>query len=463
MAGYGAAGAYGAVGAGQEGPLEVGAFVDRQGWVGYHYCVMGYVASVKVFCGICVSSLPFLLEELQAEFNVNRAEIAAAAGAMLFGAIAGVLCGGMCSDACGRKTALVSGLASGSAISLLHFLVTDYWQFFALRALLGIPFGMIVSVMNVYLVEFLPSSTRGFSVCIVSLGWKVGSICGTCLPWVLTAERWRMILACGPAVAGVIGALVVLCLAPESYRWLFTHHRDQEALAVLQRVYSLPAPPEIAAASAEKTDVSKQCANSVERVQQCFSPVLRFSMCLALLIWCINVGCSYAWGLWGPEIVKMSLKIKRMPYELFIAGEIIGIVSMLAYAAVLDLRGRKPTLIGCFTAVAGVIILLAVVPTHYWVIVVLFLLMSLPWEALWCVKILYTKEAFPTSLRGTATGVCNFAGRLSGTLFPIFVGWLLDIALTWALVAVAGAMLTGAALCALIPVETARKPIKDFV
>jgi MFS family permease len=191
---------------------ELSQFIDSEGWRPQHYLIVFYVAAVKAFCGCTVGSFPFILIELEKEFNVGRAQVASAAGCLLFGSIIGAYIGGNMSDAAGRRTTLLFAATVGSFLSLLHLLVTQLWHLCCVRFLLGITFGNIVSCMNVYLIEFMPSSTRGWCICIAGLGWKVGAIYGVVLAWVIE-DNWRLVLS-GGTVPGLLAAAVFFFLCP---------------------------------------------------------------------------------------------------------------------------------------------------------------------------------------------------------------------------------------------------------
>lgn len=435
-------------------------FIDYQGWRTRHYVILGSVAVIKIFLACCVSSFPYIIEELQAEFQTNRTTVSMVAGCILLGAIAGTFLGGTLSDLCGRRSVLLVAVLSGSLLVLIHLLIIELWQLVLLRVMLGVCFGAVVAVMNVYLVEFVPSNSRGWCICLAGLGWKVGSILGIGLAWALQGQ-WRVALS-GPIVPGLFAVMVLACLAPESPRWLLIHGREDEASAVLQRLFGLDHPPKVFCVGAKTVSDSKFWSVWV-RIQELFGRSIRLVTVLTLVVWMCNLGVGYAWGLWGPEIAKLLLHSDEIPYVFFIWSEAITGAAQIGYAFVLDHLGRRPVISTGLMAASLIMALLLVVPHEHLIVFVMLVLIDLPWGLAWVAKIAYTKEAFATELRGTATGFFNFWGRISGASLPILIGFLLGLSIAHAVLTMVALLLCAGMTAFLIPIETCQKPIKDVL
>jgi len=443
------------------GPHELSDFIDEQGWQPQHWVIICVVASLKCYIASSVTSLPFLLGEIQKEFEVGRTAVAAVAASLLVGGIFGTFLGGVGSDAFGRRNLLLVAVVLGVLFSFGHLVVVELWHLLIVRSMIGMSFGAIVAVANVYLVEFMPTNSRGFGILMAGMGWKVGSVFGFVMPW-LFQRQWRLVLA-GPVVPGILAMILFALCAPESPRWLLTQGKTEQGRAVLQRLFGLSSPPSVSCRGYEKVSHVADCSSGLKRVRLLFAPPTWFVTVTVITLWFFNVSASYSWGLWGPEILMMLLQTESMPYHVFIIAEIMGVFVSLGFAFVLDRLPRRPLLTAACAAVSAMSALIVILPPLKVVILTLFIAMGLPWELIWVTKIVYTKEAFATELRGTATGLVTFAGRVGGAIVPIFVGWRLDASVSGAVLPIAGLMMAGAVAAFFIPVETCQKKLKDIV
>lgn len=455
---------YGAVSTTESGTSkkqELSEFIDEQGWKPGHWLIIASVGCLKCFVASAVTSLPFLLEDIGAEFDAGRTIVALVAGSFLVGSILGTLSAGPLNDAFGRRTLLLAAVCFGAFFCLLHLVIIDLWHLMLIRALIGVCFGACVTVVNVYVVEFMPTSSRGWGIVIASIGWKVGSIYGIFLPWAFP-HQWRFVLTC-PSIPGLLAVAMFALCAPESPRWLLTQGRDDQGTRVLQKLLGLSELPNVCCKASEHISHGADCSAGLERLKLLFSASTCCVTVVATSIWFLNTSVSYAWGLWGPEILMRLSGAARMQPEAFIIAEVVSFVTVLGFAYVIDYLPRRQMLMVTCASVAFISMLMALLPSNMVLIVSLFVVMSIPWEFLWAVKIVYTKEAFATELRGTATGVVIFAGRIGGALVPIVIGWRLDDSVMGAVLIMAAMMLAAAVVSFFIPAETCQKKLQDVV
>merc|ERR1719310_2041350 len=114
-----------------------------------------------------------------------------------------------------------------------------------------------------------------------------------------------------------------------------------------------------------------------------------------------------------------------------------------------------------FLSIAGAVAALKAVPHTYIIVFALILLINLPWDLAWFVKITYTKEAFPTELRGTSSGFISGCGRVAGAVLPVWFGLLLDVSLDYTLWAFVVLLLAMACVALLLPRGTFQTKLKD--
>lgn len=441
----------------------VSQYIDEQGWRSYHYRIVGAVAGLTTFLASIAASLPLLLIELQKEFATTRTWLAIVAGCLLFGSIPGALAGGGLSDAFGRRSTLLAAMLVATIASFAHFFVHELWHLAVIRLVLGFSYGCIIVSKSVYMIEFLPSSTRGWCYCAAGLGWKAGTVYITLLASEMPS-RWRIILALGPLGPATLTALFLLFCTAESPRWLFLQARGGEAQRVMRSIFGPEAPPFDAHPSSHgKGSCRDDCDGVAARLRLLCGKSLRRITAITCTLWLLNTGVSYAWMTWGPEILGILLRVPEIPYGLLVAVECITVGFALVGAYVLDWLGRRPTLVGACLGVAGSFALVAAISPSYVMVVAIVIALAGSWEFVWPSKALFTQEAFPTELRGTAAGLCQSFGRLGGAGFPVVGGWLFDRSLDSAVLAFSGAMVLAAGVSLLIPFETARQPIRDLV
>ncbi|WP_256680704.1 sugar porter family MFS transporter [Pseudomonas sp. LTJR-52] len=167
------------------------------------------------------------------EFALNDTLKQLVTGAIIFGALFGCLGTGPISDRLGRRrTIILVGIvfALGSILSAVSPNVT---LLILSRFLLGLSAGSSTQIIPVYIAEVAPPQHRGklvvlFQFMVVS-GITVAYFTGFALD-----EHWRWMFALGVVPAVIL--LAGMSVLPESPRWLLSRGREQDALAVLERV-----------------------------------------------------------------------------------------------------------------------------------------------------------------------------------------------------------------------------------
>ncbi|KAL3466231.1 general substrate transporter [Aspergillus heterothallicus] len=103
------------------------------------------------------------------------------------------------------------------------------------RMLSGVGSGASIVVGPIYISEIAPPDSKGFFGAFTQIMTNVGILITQTLGYFLSqGSMWRIILA----VAGIVGALELLCLTlvPESPIWLADHQKEDVAKRVLQRI-----------------------------------------------------------------------------------------------------------------------------------------------------------------------------------------------------------------------------------
>lgn len=328
-------------------------------------------------------------------------------GAPFIGMFAGAIVLGRMADLAGRRRVLLVNVAIYAAFSLASAAAPNLETLVVLRVLGGVGIGGELVLVDTYLAELLPRRARGRYMC---LAYTLGTVA---VPIVAVAGAryvadqelafagWRWLL-----VAGGIGALVLFALRrpiPESPRWLASVGRGAEADRIIaaaeEQAGDLPEPDEI---SPRPPAFMRQRAGMLSAFQALWSAgYYGFAMLAPLVL--VSRGFS----------VVDSLGYAALSY----AGYPIGAALALA---LVERHERRTLIIGSALGVAlfGVVFGMA---ANTGLIVAAGFLLTMCGSILASGSHVYQAELFPTSVRGSATGLTYSVSRAMLALLP-FVG-----------------------------------------
>jgi len=172
-----------------------------------------------------------------------------------FGAMLGAFAGGPLADLIGRKYSVMLSalpLASGWAWIAID---SNYYGFLAGRLLTGFGMGMVTICVNVYITEISPSNLRGALSSLFQLNLTIGILAVYLIGEFLTTEttvlasmntenpkgfasgthqecNWRLLSVIGSTIS--LFMFFGMIFMPESPKYLLTHGRRVEAMAVLK-------------------------------------------------------------------------------------------------------------------------------------------------------------------------------------------------------------------------------------
>jgi len=350
---------------------------------------------------------------------------------------------------------------------LLHLLLPSsrpgFFALVALRLLLGVPYGGLLTASVVYLVEFLADDVRGMVCSAINLGWPIGSLYSILVVW-LCGNNWRLALA-APVLPCLL-SLVLLLRLPESPRWHLVHGREEEAQRSLVKVFaSMPVmgtahvgqPPRISVPQAPAKD-----EGTLAQAARLLGPGVWRVTLVTCLLSAFTAGASHAAWVWGPSLLRRAgtSREEELGLAVFSAGEIFGMLGTGTAMASIDSLGRKPLLVLSHLMGSGVFLVLYCIPPPA-LAVAAWLLLGFVQGLVWSAETTYVSEAFPTSLRGLGNGCCSSFGRLAAGLLPVAVGWLLGRCSACALLVILVLFLSGAAAALLVPRETAGQAMPE--
>jgi putative MFS transporter len=374
----------------------------------------GYFFDVIDFT-IFGSLVPYLL---QSKFATGP-EVAAIGSATIFGLFVGTAGQGQFSDRFGRRFIYQFNLLLFGIFTILGALAPSVTLLIACRFIAGVGLGAEQPLCFVYAGEYSPKAIRGRILAIVhfiggACVWPIGTALVLLFSGYLdTPEHvWR-----GIWFAIGIGALIVWVLRfalPESPRYLATHGRGDEALAVLTRL-GIAGPKEkltTDAASNTKSDpfavVFSQFPVRVIAGMICFTAFF---------------GVAIGLGAWLPNIMnaKGFSITKSLQYTLAMNFAVPCASIFMMYA--LDKFGRKITSVCAFICAGIMAMVFSNAVTGAQLMIAGFIMIFFVQVAGNSMQI-FASEVFPTNARTSGFGWAAGVGRLATAFIMPTILWV---------------------------------------
>ncbi|HET9873212.1 MAG TPA: sugar porter family MFS transporter [Propionibacteriaceae bacterium] len=388
---------------------------------------------------------------------------------LLLGALLGALTGGAVADAIGRRPALLAVSAIFVIGAVVSGVAPNEEVLLGSRLLLGYAIGVASVAVPLYIAEIAPRERRGRLVSMNQLMVTAGIFLSYLVGYALApVEGWRLMLA----LAGIPALLMLggLFTVSESPRWLVTHGRAGEARAALMQTRS---------AEDAETEMYEIVENA--KVEQAtgwshvLDPRMRRALTLGLGVAAVN------------QLVGVNAVIYYLPRILsdFYGDRVallitlaVGFVNMVVtYAALsrIDRWGRRPLILGGTLAVAGSLIVLALLflgvpdagdpPLLVGVGLAVFLCVYIAAFAaslglgIWLIN----SEVYPTSIRGRAAGLGSTTHWLLDLVIAVNVLTLVGAVGAPGLFAIFAALaLAGAAFLGRLLPETKGKSLEQL-
>ena len=397
----------------------VGESLDEAKISPLHRRVIGLIAAGYFFDVIDFtvfgSLVPYIL---QSKFATG-AEVAAIGSATIFGMCIGTAGQGEFSDRFGRRFIYQFNLLLFGIFTIVGAMAPTVVMLIACRFIAGIGLGAEQPLAFAYAGEYSPKRIRGRILAIVHfIGgasvWPIGTALVLLFGSISTTPEyaWR-----GVWLIIGIGALIVWVFRftlPESPRYLATHGRGEEALAVLGRL-GIAGPREPLSTDAASNTKSDP-----------FSVVFRmFPMRVIAGMICFTAffGVAIGLGAWLPNIMnaKGFTITKSLQYTLVMNFAVPCASIFMMYA--LDKFGRKITSVCAFAAAGLMAIMFANARTETELLVVGFIMIFFVQVAGNAMQI-FTSEVFPTNARASGFGWSSGVGRLATAFILPTILWV---------------------------------------
>ena len=358
-------------------------------------------------------------------FQLTSVETGWAISSALVGCLIGAFFSDYLSKRFGRKITMLITAILFILNSIGTALPNSFTMFVLFRIVGGIGVGVASMVVPMYIAEIAPPKRRGALVGNYQLAIVIGIVVVYFVNYFIALQGdahwnlnmgWRWMF--GSEIIPSLLFLVFIFLIPESPRWLFLKGKNQEAMAVLQKIIT---EEEVAQVQTEiQNSLHEEDKNQWKHlVNPIFKKALLVGIGLSILqqLTGINAILYYA-----PEIFKsLGSAADVSLLETSTLGVVNLIFTLLAIRLV-DKMGRKPLLymgsIGMTIALAAVGLFIYYNALGNWVLPFLLLFMasfSISWGPIVWVLL---SEIFPNKIRSLALAI------------SVFIQWIANFVVT---------------------------------
>ncbi len=179
----------------------------------------------------------FLAPSIRQQWNMSIGDIGTITSAVFLGNMIGAVGAGRLSDRFGRKPLLIWSSIFYTAASVVCAFAPNLVVLAIGRVLTGAGVQASVGAMLVYMSEMYPRLSRGrFFAAIILFGYIGAPITSFTAAAIapMAADAWRWVFGLG--AIGIVVALAVGTLLPETVRWLTMNGREAEAEAIVSRL-----------------------------------------------------------------------------------------------------------------------------------------------------------------------------------------------------------------------------------
>ncbi|WP_025785497.1 MFS transporter [Sporosarcina sp. D27] len=374
-----------------------------------------------MFDAMDVGILSFVIAAIAVEWNLAPAAIGWVGSINSLGMMFGAIGFGLLADRIGRKQVFMLTLVLFSVASGLSALTTTLAAFLILRFFVGAGLGGELPVASTLVSESVEAKERGRVVVLLESFWAAGWLIAALIAYfVIPTFGWR-------------AALIITAL-PAFYA------------IYLRR--NLPDSPRFVQAGEPKQSVG-------EKMTTLWAKPFRRRTLMLWIVWFTVVFSYYGMFLWLPSVMVLKgfAMIKTFGYVLLMT--LAQLPGYFSAAWLIERTGRKFVLATYLIGTA--LSAFAFGNADSLAMLLLFgALLSFFNLGAWGALYAYSPEQYPTSIRGTGTGMAAGIGRIGGIFGPLLVGSMLTAGYGFGLIfgIFCGAILIGVLAVIFLGTET---------
>lgn len=377
---------------------------------------------VLLFTGTVINYLDrqiigLLKPTLEAEFSWTETDFGKIMSAFSFAYAIGLLVSGRFIDKVGTKLGYSVAVVVWSLAGMFHALAKSVTGFGIARLSLGIgEAGNFPAAMKA-VAEWFPKKERALATGIFNSGTAIGVVVALIIvPIIMQNYGWHEVFW----ITGAMGFVWLIF-----WLWLYDIPAKQKRLSAEELEYI----------ESDKDDTTDQVKSSVK---------ISWSKLFSIpQTWAIVTGkflidpIFWFFLFWLPSYFSstfnLDLKVISPELMLIYGATTIGSIAGGYFSSVLinkgwpTLKARKGVLLLFAIVELGIMIAIAQLVTDKWVAVGLISLAVAVHQA-WATNIFtMASDMFPKDVVSSVVGIGGMTGAIGGILFPIFVGYLLDV------------------------------------
>ncbi len=367
----------------------------------------------------------------------------------LIGIFIGGPAGGWLADKVGRRPMFTVDLAVFLVGSVAQFFVTEAWQLFVVRLVMGIAIGADYSIGWPLLAEFAPARLRGKLLAVLELVWYVGYLVSYAIGWGLTESAiagWQVIL--GLSTVPTVIVFLMRLGTPESPRWLMTKGRVDEAKELALEYMGHDEHGDLHSHGATARKLGFGSLFSADYFKTTF---------FVSMFWVCNVTPYFAIGAFAPIVLeRLGLK-EGLTGGLVLNG--VAVLGTVVAVMFIEKVGRRMLAIPPFF-ISAIALTSVALFSHVSseIILVCFFTFSFVNAISTTLTGVYPGEVFPTEIRGIGVGVATAISRVGAAMGTFLLPVIIDSrGVGMALMIAAGISLVGGVISYALAPETRGK------
>ncbi|WP_270255365.1 MFS transporter [Kocuria marina] len=379
---------------------------------------------IALLDGFDTQSIAFIGPAIAADFAMGTAELTWVITASTIGMALGAMTLGSLGDKIGRKKAILIALSLFGVFSLCGAFAPNPTAIIVLRFFIGLGMGGATPSLLALVAEYSPRRRRGTFMTLVLLGLPGGALMGGLIAaaW-LPAVGWRGIFLIGGVLPLVLMAISVFAI-PESPGYLVGRNTP-ESHAKARQLLGVMTGRAVDDDVRLRTELSADPAVERSSVRGLFSPRYRT---VTIAVWAVYLANWIAWFLllqWMPSALHML----GLPTSSAALGTVTVNGAFILFAiplsVILPKVNPRTLLLIMFGIGIAVAIGLGLAGTQWTWVFILLALAGFGVGGQQLVLNYLIANAYPTSLRSTATGWAIGVGRLGSIVGSALGGWLL--------------------------------------
>lgn len=395
--------------------------IDQSKLTSFQWRVFILCLLIAIFDGFDTQAVAFTGPALIQAFNLGPGALGPVMAAGTVGMVLGAMFLGLLGDKLGRRPTILIGVALFGTTSLATAFATSTEQIIILRFLAGLGMGGVTPNILSLAAEYGPARMRGTIMTVVLLGLPTGAILGGLLAaQMLPTIGWQGIYVVGGVVP--LALLVVLFFTlPESMQYLASDKGRNNTEKIRKIINRIVKQPILEAVSFTVPDAEVKSG-----IGSLFSPSLARN---TIAIWTIYLFNWVAWFMllsWLPTVLRTAgLSAENAPMGTVTVNAVF-VLCAIPLAILLPRVNTRLLLLVMFIFGILLSIGLAYSGTNWTWVFILAGAGGLGIGGQQIVLNYMVAQAYPTTLRATATGWAIAVGRIGAIIGSASGGWILE-------------------------------------